>query len=116
MLRGDIYHANLGNSGVGSEQNGDRPVVIIQNDVGNLHSPTVIVAMVSTCLHKAKYPTHVVIEKGETGLVEPSVILCEQVRTIDKSRLTERIGKVGNGKIGELNEAIRISLGLHPNF
>lgn len=113
MFRGDIYFANLGDNGIGSEQNGNRPVVIIQNNVGNRYSPTVVVAMVSTCLHKAKYPTHVVLEKGETGLGEPSVVLCEQIRTIDKSRLSKRLGSLNDEKMEVLNEAIGISIGLH---
>lgn len=112
MLRGDIYFANLGGSGVGSEQFGSRPVIIIQNNTGNLHSPTVIVAMISTCVHKAKLPTHLVINRGEAVLNETSVILCEQIRTIDKSRLSQKMGCLDPTKIPELDKAIKISLGL----
>lgn len=113
MLRGDIYFAEIGNSGVGSEQTGNRPVIVIQNNVGNLHSPTVIVALISTCLYKAKYPTHVVIERGQAGLNEPSVILCEQIRTVDKSRLTDKMGCLDVDDMKKLDKALKISLDLN---
>lgn len=113
MFRGDIYYAELGESGVGSEQTGNRPVIIIQNDVGNLHSPTVVVALISTCLNKAKYPTHVTIERGEAGLNEPSVILCEQIRTIDKDRLAYRMGCLRRDRFKDLDQALKVSLGLN---
>lgn len=110
-LRGEMYYADLG-KGVGSEQEGYRPVVIIQNDIGNKHSPTVIVASVSSrIVGKSKLPTHYYIN-AEDGLREPSVVLLEQIRTIDKHRLGQRIGKLSEKHIQGINHALAISIGL----
>lgn len=112
-LRGDLYYADLG-TGVGSEQNGYRPVVIIQNDMGNKHSPTTIVAAISTQMKtKAKLPTHYHL-KQNNGLVQPSMVMLEQIRTIDKTRLTQYIGKLSDEEIKGLNHALAISIGLIP--
>lgn len=112
-LRGELYYADLG-TGIGSEQNGYRPVVIIQNDVGNRHSPTTIVAAISTQIKtKAKLPTHYHLQTGN-GLVHPSMVMLEQLRTIDKSRLVQYIGKLSTDDIKGLNHALAISIGLIP--
>ena len=111
--RGELYYADLG-IGVGSEQNGYRPVVVIQNDVGNKHSPTTIVAAVSTQIKsKAKLPTHFYVSH-ECGLVQPSIIMLEQIRTIDKARMDKYIGKLSESEILGLNHALAISIGLIP--
>lgn len=110
-LRGEMYYADLGR-GIGSEQEGYRPVVIIQNDIGNKHSPTVIVASISSKTGgKGKQPTHYYIN-AENGLREPSMVLLEQIRTIDKRRLGQRIGKLSEKHIQGLNHALAISIGL----
>lgn len=110
-LRGEIYYADLG-KGIGSEQEGYRPVVIIQNDVGNKHSPTVIIASISSrIVGKSKLPTHYYIN-AEDGLREPSVVLLEQIRTIDKHRLGQRIGKLSEKHLQGINHALAISIGL----
>lgn len=110
-LRGELYYANLG-TGVGSEQNGYRPVVIIQNDVGNRHSPTTIVAAISTQIKtKAKLPTHYNLEPGN-GLEQPSMVMLEQIRTIAKARLVQFIGKLSDREINGINLALAISIGL----
>lgn len=110
-LRGEMYYADLG-KGIGSEQEGYRPVVIIQNDIGNNHSPTVIVASISSRIAgKSKLPTHYYIN-AEDGLREPSVVLLEQIRTIDKHRLGQRIGKLSEKHIQGINHALAISIGL----
>lgn len=109
--RGDLYLANLGH-GIGSEQQGHRPVVIIQNDTGNRHSPTVIIAAVSSKVGvKAKLPTHYYMEPGG-GLLQPSIVLLEQIRTIDKRRLSGYIGKLDEKHIRGINHALAISIGL----
>lgn len=110
-LRGDLYYADFG-KGIGSEQEGRRPVVIIQNNIGNKHSPTVIVAAVSSKVGvKAKLPTHYYIGP-ESGLERPSVILLEQLRTIDKRRLEDYIGRLTFANIEGMNHALAISLDL----
>ena len=110
-LRGEMYFADLG-KGIGSEQEGFRPVVIIQNDVGNKHSSTVIAAPISSKITgKRRLPTHYYLE-AENGLEEPSVVLMEQVRTIDKRRLTRYIGKLPEQTMAELNHALAVSVGL----
>ena len=110
--RGDIYFVKL-EAGVGSEQNGARPVVILQNDVGNKFSPTVIVASITSRVGiKAKLPTHYFINT-EDGLQAPSIILLEQIRTIDKKRLDSYIGHLSQKNIDGVNEALLISVGLH---
>lgn len=110
-LRGDMYYADLG-QGVGSEQAGYRPVIIIQNDVGNRHSPTVIVAAISSKVGvKPKLPTHYYID-AEDGLELPSIILLEQLRTIDKKRLDIYIGRLSEHHVRAVNHALAISVGL----
>lgn len=111
VKRGDIYYANL-NPVVGSEQGGHRPVLVIQNDVGNKYSPTVIVAAITSQISKAKLPTHVEISAKQFSLEKDSVILLEQLRTIDKRRLKEKITHLSEEVMGKVDEAIRISLGL----
>ena len=109
--RGDLYLANLGH-GIGSEQQGHRPVVIIQNDIGNRHSPTVIIAAVSSKVGvKAKLPTHYYMEPGG-GLLQPSIVLLEQIRTIDKRRLSGYIGRLDEKHIRGINHALAVSIGL----
>lgn len=111
--RGDLYFANLG-TGIGSEQNGKRPVVIIQNDVGNRHSPTTIVAAISTQVKtKANLPTHYYLKPG-SGLVQASMVMLEQIRTIDKTRLSQYIGRLSQEDLQGINHALAISIGLIP--
>ncbi|MBQ2450758.1 MAG: type II toxin-antitoxin system PemK/MazF family toxin [Lachnospiraceae bacterium] len=111
--RGELYYADLG-TGVGSEQNGYRPVVVIQNDVGNKYSTTTIVAAISTKMKsKANLPTHFYVSH-ECGLVQPSIIMLEQIRTIDKARLDKYIGRLSPTEILGLNQALAISIGLIP--
>lgn len=111
--RGDIYFADLG-QGIGSEQMGYRPIVIIQNDTGNRHSPTVVVAAVTSKVDaKAKQPTHCFIG-ADYGLDMPSVILLEQIRTLDKHRLEKYVGRLSEKHLNDLNYALAISVGLIP--
>lgn len=112
MKRGDIYYADL-RPVVGSEQGGIRPVVIIQNDVGNMHSPTIIVAAVTSRLNKAKLPTHIELPANSYHMVKDSVILLEQLRTIDKSRLKEKICHLDGEIMNRIDSGLRISLELH---
>lgn len=109
--RGELYYADL-SPVVGSEQGGVRPVLIIQNDVGNKYSPTVIVAAITSQINKAKLPTHIELKSEYYGLPKDSVILLEQVRTLDKRRLKEKIGELDNIKMKKVENAILISLGL----
>ena len=110
-LRGDMYYADLGR-GVGSEQEGYRPVVIIQNNLGNKHSPTVIIAAISSRVGvKPKLPTHYYIN-AEDGLELPSIILLEQIRTVDKRRLTKYIGRLRQEHISGMNHALAVSIDL----
>lgn len=111
IKRGEIYFADL-SPVTGSEQGGNRPVVIIQNDVGNKFSPTVIIAAITSKINKAKLPTHVELSAKEYGLLMDSVILVEQVRTIDKKRLQDKIGQLSDELMLKVNEAIEISFGL----
>ena len=114
VRRGDIYYADL-SPVVGSEQGGTRPVLIIQNDIGNRYSPTVIAAAITSRTDKAKLPTH--IEVGpDSGLAKSSVILCEQIRTLDKKRLKDRMGHLGEDTMLLVNEAISVSFGLTPEI
>lgn len=109
--RGELYYANL-SPVVGSEQGGIRPVLVVQNDVGNKYSPTVIVAAITSKLSKAKLPTHIEISSGTyTGLTKDSVVLLEQLRTIDKTRLTERIGILDTNTMSRVDHAMLLSLG-----
>lgn len=111
VKRGDIYYADL-SPVVGSEQGGIRPVLIIQNDVGNRYSPTVIAAAVTSQLNKSKLPTHIEIDAMKYGLPKDSVILTEQIRTIDKRRLKEKIGHVDEELMNSVNDALFVSFGL----
>ncbi len=110
IKRGDIFYADL-SPVVGSEQGGVRPVLVIQNDVGNKYSPTIIVSAITSQINKAKIPTHIELSAVEFGLPKDSVILLEQVRTIDKRRLREKIGELGVSKMNMVNNALLISLG-----
>lgn len=110
IKRGELYYADL-SPVVGSEQGGVRPVLVIQNDVGNKYSPTVIIAAVTSKIDKAKIPTHVELKSVDYGLAKDSVALLEQIRTIDKKRLKEKIGMVDAVKMKSVNQAIFISLG-----
>ena len=109
--RGDIFYANL-DPVIGSEQGGVRPVLIVQNDVGNKYSPTVICAAITSQINKAKLPTHVEIDTAQSALVRDSVILLEQVRTIDKKRLREKICRLDEFMMRRVNQALSVSLGL----
>ncbi|MBO5776663.1 MAG: type II toxin-antitoxin system PemK/MazF family toxin [Clostridia bacterium] len=109
IKRGEIYYADL-SPVVGSEQGGVRPVLIVQNDVGNKYSPTVIAAAITSKLNKAKLPTHVELSES-SGLERQSVLLLEQLRTIDKARLLGRIGEVNPDTMRKVNNALMISLG-----
>lgn len=111
VRRGDIFYADL-NPVVGSEQGGIRPVLIVQNDVGNKYSPTVIIAAITSQIDKAKLPTHVELESDDYGLEKDSVILLEQLRTIDKRRLKEKITILDNDIMIKVDDALKVSLGL----
>ena len=111
VKRGDIYYADL-SPVVGSEQGGVRPVLIVQNDMGNKYSPTIIVAAITSQINKAKLPTHVEISSEEYGLNKDSVILLEQIRTIDKRRLKDKIGHISAFLMESVDNAVSISLGL----
>ncbi len=111
VKRGDIYYADL-SPVVGSEQGGIRPVLIIQNDVGNKYSPTVIATAITSQINKAKMPTHIELDANEYGLSRDSVVLAEQIRTIDKRRLKEKIGHLDSKLMNKVNEALEISFGL----
>ncbi len=111
VKRGDIYYADL-SPVIGSEQGGVRPVLVVQNDVGNRYSPTVIAAAITSQINKAKLPTHIEIDARDYGLSRDSVVLLEQVRTIDKKRLKEKIGHLDDGMMAHVNEALEISFGL----
>ncbi|MBR2343108.1 MAG: type II toxin-antitoxin system PemK/MazF family toxin [Clostridia bacterium] len=111
IKRGDIYYADL-SPVVGSEQGGLRPVLIVQNDVGNRYSPTVIAAAITSKMGKTKLPTHIDIQGSEAGLAKDSVILLEQIRTIDKKRLKEKMGHLDSGTMTSVNNAIQVSFGL----
>ncbi|WHH58098.1 type II toxin-antitoxin system PemK/MazF family toxin [Petroclostridium sp. X23] len=111
VKRGDIYYADL-SPVIGSEQGGIRPVLIVQNDVGNRYSPTVIAAAITSQINKAKLPTHIEINAQEFGLSKDSVILLEQIRTIDKKRLKEKIGRLDDELMEKVNDALSISFGL----
>ena len=115
IRRGDIYYADL-SPVVGSEQGGVRPVLIVQNDIGNKHSPTVNAAAITSQINKAKLPTHIELQARSYGLSKDSVILLEQVRTIDKRRLKERMGRLDEGVMSKVDEAIAVSLGIKEEF
>lgn len=111
VKRGDIYFANL-SPVVGSEQGGHRPVLVIQNDVGNKYSPTVIVAAITSQISKAKLPTHVEVSAKMFQLEKDSVVLLEQLRTLDKRRLKDKVTHLSEDIMSKVDEAVRISLGL----
>ena len=110
IKRGELYYADL-SPVIGSEQGGVRPVLIVQNDIGNKYSPTIIAAAVTSQINKAKLPTHIEIPASGYGLSKDSVILLEQIRTIDKKRLKERIGELSQLTMQKVNDALLISLG-----
>jgi len=114
VKRGEIYFANL-NPVVGSEQGGVRPVLILQNDTGNKYSPTTIVAAVTSKHKRARLPTHVPLAAREGPLDKDSVVLLEQVRTIDKTRLKEKIGKLSPEELAQVQDALKLSLGFETN-
>ncbi len=114
VRRGDIFYADL-SPVVGSEQGGTRPVLIVQNNTGNKYSPTVIAAAITSQTGKARLPTHISIAGGSVGLSKDSVILLEQVRTIDKKRLREHMGKLDEKQMLLVDEAIAVSFGLQEN-
>ena len=115
VRRGDIYFADL-SPVVGSEQGGMRPVVIVQNDLGNRHSPTVIAAAITSRTGKNPLPTHITVGKSDHGLARDSVILLEQVRTLDKCRLKEKVGHLNDSVMREVDGAIEVSFGLRGRF
>ncbi len=112
VKRGEIYFAQL-NPVIGSEQGGIRPVLIVQNDIGNQYSPTTIILAITSQINKAKLPTHIELKAKDYGLERDSVILAEQVRTIDKSRLKQRIAVLKQETMQRVDQALAISLGLH---
>ena len=112
IKRGEIYYADL-SPVVGSEQGGVRPVLIIQNDVGNRYSPTVIAAAITSQRDKTKLPTHISVEASDCGLAKDSIVLLEQVRTIDKQRLKERMGSLDGASMGMVDKALSVSFGLN---
>ena len=109
--RGDIFYADL-SPVVGSEQGGVRPVLVVQNDVGNKYSPTVIIAAITSQLAKAKLPTHIELEKDKYNLIKDSVILLEQIRTLDKRRLKDKVGTIDELTMQRVDVAMMISLGI----
>ena len=111
IKRGDIYYADL-SPVVGSEQGGVRPVLIVQNDVGNRYSPTVIAAAITSQHDKANLPTHIQVQGNASGLTRDSIVLLEQIRTIDKKRLKERMGRLDDTSMAEIDTALSISFGL----
>lgn len=111
VKRGDIYYADL-SPVVGSEQGGIRPVLIVQNDVGNRYSPTVIAAAITSQKYKTQLPTHIQVNANDCGLAKDSIVLLEQVRTIDKRRLREHMGTLDNSEMNRINHALSVSFGL----
>ena len=111
VKRGEIYYADL-SPVVGSEQGGIRPVLIVQNDVGNKYSPTVIAAAITSQQDKTELPTHIKVDADDCGLSKNSIELLEQVRTIDKQRLRERMGSLGSGAMNRIDRALSVSFGL----
>lgn len=111
VKRGEIYYADL-SPVVGSEQGGIRPVLIVQNDIGNKHSPTVIAAAITSQKEKSKLPTHIEVPALECGLSKDSIVLLEQIRTIDKRRLKEKMGSLDPASMSQVNNALSVSFGL----
>ena len=114
VKRGDIFYADL-SPVVGSEQGGVRPVLIVQNDTGNRHRPTVIAAAITSQTGKARLPTHISLAAMSCGLPKDSVVLLEQIRTLDKRRLREHMGRVDETMMKQVDTAIAVSFGLHPD-
>lgn len=112
IKRGELYYADL-SPVVGSEQGGVRPILVVQNDIGNKYSPTIIAAAITSKLDKAKLPTHIELSCCEYGLEQDSIILLEQIRTLDKRRLTRKIGELSEYKMAQVERAMMISLGMH---
>ena len=112
VRRGDLYYADL-SPVIGSEQGGVRPVLIIQNNTGNKFSPTIIASAITSQLSKARLPTHIELAKGQFGLLKDSVILLEQIRTLDKRRLKEKLGTLDESRMRKVDKAILISLGFY---
>ena len=113
VKRGELYYADL-SPVIGSEQGGVRPVLVVQNDIGNKYSPTIIAAAVTSKQTKAKLPTHIELTAGEFGLPVDSIVLLEQIRTLDKKRLKERIGELSDDEMKKVNDGLLISLGFYP--
>lgn len=111
VKRGDVYYADL-SPVIGSEQGGVRPVLVIQNDIGNKYSPTIIVAAITSQINKAKLPTHIEISSSDYGLPKDSVVLLEQIRTIDKKRLREKVGHFDDDMMNKVDDCLKISIGL----
>ena len=111
VKRGDIYYSDL-SPVIGSEQGGIRPVLIVQNDVGNKYSPTVIAAAITSQINKAKMPTHIELSASEYGLYKDSVVLLEQIRTIDKKRLREKVAHLDKELMEDVNSALAVSFGI----
>lgn len=111
VKRGDIFYADL-SPVIGSEQGGVRPVLVVQNDIGNKYSPTIIIAAITSQINKAKLPTHIEINAPDYGLPKDSVVLLEQIRTIDKKRLREKIGHFDEDMMNNVDECLKISVGL----
>lgn len=114
IKRGEIYYADL-SPVIGSEQGGMRPVLIVQNDVGNKHSPTVIAAAITSQKEKSKLPTHIDLNAVQCGLAKDSIVLLEQIRTIDKKRLKERMGELDEPSMNRVDNALSVSFGLGGN-
>ena len=112
VKRGELYYADL-SPVVGSEQGGTRPVLIVQNNMGNKHSPTVIAAAITSQMNKARLPTHIELVGPTVGLTKNSVVLLEQIRTIDKKRLKEHMGRLDDEMMNKVDDAIAVSFGLH---
>ena len=113
IKRGDIYYADL-SPVIGSEQGGVRPVLILQNNMGNRFSPTVIIAAITSQMDKVRMPTHIKLDAKENGLPRKSIVLLEQIRTIDKSRLQQYIGHLSPTAMDRVNDALRVSIGFLP--
>ncbi len=114
VKRGDIYYADL-SPVVGSEQGGVRPVLIVQNDIGNRYSPTVIAAAITSQRDKSKLPTHIELSSQACGLSRDSIVLLEQIRSIDKRRLKERMGRLDERAMNQIDQALQVSFGLGVN-
>lgn len=114
IKKGDVYFTDI-DVGIGSEQHGYRPVVVIQNDIGNKKSPTVIVAMITSSLYKMDLPTHVLIYDGINGLQRDSVVLLEQIQTIDKKRLKSYVGRLSSNTMNNIENALLKSFGINQN-